>query len=47
MLKAVRKTDAPDWKASISARILEAQDNERRKISRELHDSVGGSLAGC
>lgn len=29
----------------LTAKILEAQDNERRKISRELHDSVGGSLA--
>ena len=28
----------------LTAKILEAQDNERRKISRELHDSVGGSL---
>src|SRR5215472_5237131 len=29
---------------SLAARIIEAQDNERRKISRELHDSVGQSL---
>jgi two-component system, NarL family, sensor kinase len=33
---------APD--RSLSAAILETQDNERRKISRELHDSVGQSL---
>src|SRR5262250_3262520 len=29
---------------SLAARIIEAQDDERRKISRELHDSVGQSL---
>jgi len=30
----------------LSARILELQDIERRKIARELHDSVGQYLAG-
>ena len=30
--------------SSFAARIIDAQDNERRKISRELHDSVGQSL---
>jgi two-component system NarL family sensor kinase len=29
---------------SLSAAILEAQDNDRRRISRELHDGVGQSL---
>ena len=29
---------------SLSARLLEVQDQERRRISRELHDSVGRSL---
>jgi signal transduction histidine kinase len=31
---------------TLSARILELQDLERRKIARELHDSVGQYLAG-
>ena len=31
---------------ALSARILELQDIERRKIARELHDSVGQFLAG-
>jgi signal transduction histidine kinase len=31
---------------ALSARILELQDVERRKIARELHDSVGQFLAG-
>jgi signal transduction histidine kinase len=30
----------------MSARILELQDSERRRIARELHDSVGQHLAG-
>jgi len=31
---------------AISARLLQLQDEERRRFARELHDSVGQSLAG-
>jgi signal transduction histidine kinase len=31
----------------LNARLLEMQDAERRKISRELHDSIGQYLAGA
>lgn len=34
-----------DRPTSISSRLLRAQDDERRRISRELHDTVGQSLA--
>lgn len=39
---SVRSSSVSD--ISLSAKILEAQDNERRRISRELHDSVGQPL---
>ncbi len=41
----VEKRNAESFRL-LSARILELQDVERRKIARELHDSVGQFLAG-
>ena len=29
----------------LSRKILEAQENERKKVAQEIHDSIGGSLA--
>lgn len=40
----IERKNAESYRA-LSARILELQDVERRKIARELHDSVGQSLA--
>jgi signal transduction histidine kinase len=31
--------------SELSRKILEAQENERKKVSQEIHDSIGGSLA--
>jgi signal transduction histidine kinase len=39
------RTNAESYRL-MSARILELQDSERRRIARELHDSVGQYLAG-
>jgi signal transduction histidine kinase len=44
-LERVEKNNAESYRM-LSARILELQDMERRKIARELHDSVGQFLAG-
>ncbi len=41
----IEKNNAESYRM-LSARILELQDVERRKIARELHDSVGQFLAG-
>jgi signal transduction histidine kinase len=42
----MRERDNAESYRSMSARILELQDSERRRIARELHDSVGQYLAG-
>ena len=44
-LERVAQQNTESFRA-LSARILELQDIERRKIARELHDSVGQYLAG-
>jgi signal transduction histidine kinase len=41
----IEKNNAESYRM-LSGRILELQDVERRKIARELHDSVGQFLAG-
>jgi signal transduction histidine kinase len=41
----IEKKNAESYRM-LSARILELQDVERRRIARELHDSVGQFLAG-
>lgn len=44
-LEYIEKKNAESYRM-LSGRILELQDMERRKIARELHDSVGQFLAG-
>ncbi len=41
----IKRNNSESYKM-LSARILELQDVERRRIARELHDSVGQFLAG-
>ena len=41
----MQRENADSFRA-LSARILEMQDSERRRIARELHDSVGQYLVG-
>jgi signal transduction histidine kinase len=42
MLNALKQSEKKSRKLSI--KILEAQEQERKKIARELHDSIGASL---
>ena len=40
-----REAEEARKEADISARLLQVQDTERRRIARELHDGVGQLLA--
>jgi len=42
MLKALRTSE--EKLRNLSSRILEAQENERKYVARELHDSIGSGL---
>jgi signal transduction histidine kinase len=44
-VERLERDNAESYRA-LSARILELQDTERRRVARDLHDSVGQYLAG-
>ena len=44
-MERLERDNAESYRA-LSARILELQDTERRRVARDLHDSVGQYLAG-
>ncbi len=45
IMEITERKRAEDLSRSISKRIIEAQESERRRVSRELHDSVNQILA--
>ncbi len=45
IMDITERKQAEDLSRSISKRIIEAQESERRRVSRELHDSVNQILA--
>jgi CheY-like chemotaxis protein len=45
--REVPSSEVQALEGSVSVRILQAQDDERRKIARELHDSVGQALVAA
>jgi signal transduction histidine kinase len=46
LIHRYRRRRAEEWLRDMTGRVLQAQDDERRRIARDLHDGTGQHLSG-